>query len=138
LCRRQATSLKIVNFALPCRFVPGVPHARGSAPGEFGTALDRHKEYRRFVRQMKTRTRFTVEGSGAFPFDMLRYDCCWPENESDSPNVGLMYDTTEYIKTRRITLLSDNQQVPTDSRWKMFGWKVVGIGRLTVGHGKSL
>jgi hypothetical protein len=88
------------------------------------------KEYRRFVRQTKTRTRFTVEGSGAFPFDMLRYDCCWPENESDSPNVGLMYDTAEYIKTRRIALLSDNQHVPTDTRWKMFGWKVVGIEQL--------
>jgi hypothetical protein len=76
---------------------------------------------------MNTRTRFTVEGSGAFPFDMLRFDCCWPEKETDSPNIGMMYDNIEYIKTRRVTPLSDNHHVPTDARWKLFGWKVVGI-----------
>jgi hypothetical protein len=121
-----------------CEFCAALSLCTGGAapawtcPGDSAHRLCRRKEYRRFVRQKKTRTRFTVEGSGAFPFDMLRYDCCWPENESDSPNVGLTYDTTEYIKTRRITLLSDNQQVPTDTRWKMFGWKVVGIEQLKV------
>jgi hypothetical protein len=35
--------------------------------------------------------------SRVFPFDMLRYDCCWPEEESDSPNVGMMYDNIQFI-----------------------------------------
>jgi hypothetical protein len=34
---------------------------------------------------------------GCLPFDMLRYDCCWPEEESDGPNVGMMYDNTKFI-----------------------------------------
>lgn len=27
---------------------------------------------------------FTVEGSGLFPFDMLRYDQCWPKSQNGS------------------------------------------------------
>lgn len=77
------------------------------------------------------RKRFTVEGSGAFPFDMLRYDACWPESEArDSYQLQLSFqtDATEYLKRRRVTLLSDDRNAPTEGRWKSFNWRVVESG----------
>ena len=76
--------------------------------------------------KVKTRIRFTVEGSGDFPFDMLRRDCCWPEREADSGALDLIRNA-EYFTPRRVTLLSDNYRVPTDGCWKSFAWKVIGV-----------
>ncbi len=36
---------------------------------------------------LATDDNFTVEGSGMFPYDMLRYDQCWPSSEQDSPRL---------------------------------------------------
>lgn len=78
------------------------------------------------------RVRFTVEGSGDFPFDMLRYDHCWPEHESpDSYNVSLTYanctdrNDDTYPGKRRVTLLTESPNAPTEARWKSFSWSVV-------------
>ena len=30
---------------------------------------------------------FVVEGKGAFPIDMLRYDACWPKREGYSAEI---------------------------------------------------
>jgi hypothetical protein len=59
---------------------------------------------------------FTVVGSGQFPFDMLRYDHCWPTWGDQS---GLLTHTEQ----RRITL--SGLTGPTPARWASFGWKVV-------------
>jgi len=68
---------------------------------------------------------FTVEGSGSFPIDMLRYDRCWPANEgSDSYAI----ETHPTAKRRRIVLETQNELAPTNGRWESFGWKVLGIG----------
>jgi len=77
---------------------------------------------------MKTkRTRFVVEGSGAFPFDMLRYDHAWPDKEgSDSYQLGLTYEHGDaYFAKRRVALITDSTFAPNVERWKSFNWRVV-------------
>lgn len=59
---------------------------------------------------------FQVEGSGNFPFDMLRYDLCWPASETASQLLALP-------ATRRVEL--KGLKVPTARRWASFGWTVV-------------
>lgn len=62
---------------------------------------------------------FEVEGSGEFPYDMLRYDMCWPATE--------MYDSaqlsTRKNERRKVTLRG--LRSPTDGRWRSFGWTVL-------------
>ncbi len=66
----------------------------------------------------RKRRRFTVEGRGDFPFDMLRYDCCWPARGEDA---AALSDTGR----RTVTLLSS--QEPTRGRWSSFLW---GVGEV--------
>lgn len=65
--------------------------------------------------------KFTVEGSGSFPLDMLRYDCCWPATSGD---VAQMTAVT-YNTKRKVELLSHRE--PTKERWKSFIWPVVDM-----------
>jgi len=67
---------------------------------------------------------FTVEGSGEFPFDMLRYDHAWPYTEAHDSHL-LSSETRE---RRRVVLMTDSPQAPTVGRWESFGWRVVGMG----------
>jgi len=61
---------------------------------------------------------YTVEGFGHFPFDMLRYDCAYPKNQSD-----VMHMIRRDINAvRQVTLRSF--KLPTEGRWNSFGWKV--------------
>ncbi len=73
--------------------------------------------------------RFKVRGRGEFPFDMLRYDSCWPETSGDVHE--MFYDKNikeERIKLRDIMFLSNSP--PTKARWSSFMWSVVSEGRL--------
>ena len=68
---------------------------------------------------------FVVEGSGRFPYDMLRYDQCWPMTSIDS--AAMDYEPGETGR-RRITLetFGDRFSVrPTTARWESFTWRVV-------------
>lgn len=70
---------------------------------------------------------FTVEGSGEFPFDMLRYDSCWPFSEGrDVPSL-VHYGPRG---RRRVVLQTTNQHAPTAGRWQSFNWRVIGKGEL--------
>lgn len=70
---------------------------------------------------------FTVEGAGQFPFDMLRYDHCWPLSEGyDSGRLACDHGA----ELRRVVLATDNPSAPTIGRWESFTWQVVGIGEL--------
>jgi hypothetical protein len=61
---------------------------------------------------------FDVRGSGEFPYDMLRYDQCWPATEmNDSGKLG-----TRSNETRKVVLRG--LRAPTDGRWQSFGWFV--------------
>lgn len=67
-------------------------------------------------------TRFKVEGSGQFAFDMLRYDGCFPATESET---GRMMARGH----RQVELLVQHRERThnclTDERWRSFGWKIV-------------
>lgn len=68
------------------------------------------------------RKRFIVEGSGAFPFDMLRYDHAWPATEAED-SWRLDRELCEGAM-RRVTLLTDSPIAPTYGRWESFTWRV--------------
>jgi hypothetical protein len=68
---------------------------------------------------------FTVEGDGAFPFDMLRYDCCWPYYPKDAT---ALKTSDDYAVLRRVVLESCAAQMPTRRRWESKGWRVVEVG----------
>jgi hypothetical protein len=64
---------------------------------------------------------FTVTGRGEFPFDMLRYDQCYPVGPTDA--AMLAYDNRK--KTREITL-ARRRNLPAVQRWVSFGWACSG------------
>jgi hypothetical protein len=67
---------------------------------------------------------YIVEGSGAFPIDMLRYDCCWPSDLQSVESVSMNLEWGEpYFKTRRVQISST--EYPTPDRWRSFCWPIV-------------
>lgn len=65
--------------------------------------------------------RFTVVGAGPFPFDMLRYDDCYPADTDSAMNL-------QPTSVRREVVLVSHQPRrwwnPTFDRWRSFGWVV--------------
>ena len=69
---------------------------------------------------------FIVEGDGRFPFDMFRYDQCWPASEAHSLRLA-----DEWTAPRRIIILiTDSVTAPTADRWQSHGWNVVHTERM--------
>lgn len=69
---------------------------------------------------------FTVEGRGAFPIDMLRFDGCCPDSQIDVGNM----DWQSGPQTRRVSLCRftpNRKWEPTEARWNSFGWEVVEV-----------
>lgn len=61
-------------------------------------------------------------GSGQFPFDMLRYDHCFPASESYSSELG-----RDHYQHERVVIVARYAHQPgrwTVDRWKSFGWKL--------------
>lgn len=69
---------------------------------------------------------FTVEGCLQFPFDMLRYDSCWPYTGEDAAQLDRRHDRDVNIQSRRVVL--QGIQSPTKDRWASFNWRVVADG----------
>ena len=65
---------------------------------------------------------FTVEGIGAFPLDMLRYDECYPCTQGDVAKIAYKDSKQVY----RVSLGTNNSTV-TSARWESFGWRVIEI-----------
>ncbi len=63
---------------------------------------------------------YTVTGRGMFPFDMLRYDQCWPSDSESAARMDISRDL------RSIQLSSYSQ--PTIGRWTSFLWSVGHLG----------
>jgi hypothetical protein len=81
----------------------------------------------------KRKYRFTVQGSGSFPFDMLRYDSCYPFSSSDACNIPEPHRYGPQMgrspgNHRKVTLVSENE--PTPGRWESFGWACGMVDRL--------
>lgn len=67
------------------------------------------------------RTDVTVEGRGEFPLDMLRYDSCVPQSQTDA------FTMTQEGDLRRVKLhrFSIEGRRATAARWESFRWRVV-------------
>lgn len=78
---------------------------------------------------------FIVRGTGAFPFDMLRYDEAFPATSADASNIGMeTRDVRARDSRRTVRLLTYRMRGPTIGRWESFGWTVVShdaFGRLS-------
>jgi hypothetical protein len=68
-------------------------------------------------------TYLVVEGSGEFPYDMLRYDSCCPDTETDTHRM----ERQEQEELRRVVLrrFSVSGQLATEARWRSHVWRVV-------------
>ena len=66
--------------------------------------------------------RYTVEGEGRFPLDMLRFDRAWPASETDSNTIGHALEDGR-SSTWRVELVSKRK--PTTGRWDSFNWRVL-------------
>jgi len=74
------------------------------------------------------RQTFVVKGRGDIPFDMLRYDYCYPATSEDAVNLASSWCSDRPLDTRTITLnrtVFGAKVMPTTARWKSFGWVVV-------------
>jgi len=69
--------------------------------------------------------RFTVSGRGDFPFDMLRYDACFPVRPEDARDLEGREQRTLLLESRSQT--HGAPMAPTLERWRSFGW-VVELG----------
>ncbi len=65
-------------------------------------------------------TIFTVRGAGHFPYDMLRYDQCFPYGQTDS--LQLEHRSTHPRAVRLLTYHRDPTPHLTPDRWLSFGW----------------
>ena len=68
-------------------------------------------------------TVFTVTGSGDFPFDMLRYDACWPVDTESAQGLTYGPSLEDLQRHRTVTLCSYGPGVPTVRRWASYDWR---------------
>lgn len=68
------------------------------------------------------RWKYTVQGVGCFPVDMLRYDCCWPRTQDDVANMIDLLHNTNHGPVEMIGI-----RPPTVARWNSFLYKVTNI-----------
>jgi hypothetical protein len=66
---------------------------------------------------------FHVRGRGAFPFDMLRYDCCYPASTDDAVKLSERWSGDDGLTAswRTICLKAAHGSF-TAGRWASFGW----------------
>lgn len=75
---------------------------------------------------------FAVEGKNSFPLDMLRYDSCWPNRESEIGRMGATMMPARFRSSgdEPVVVHLQGLQEPTEGRWRSFGWEVVSAKRL--------
>lgn len=68
---------------------------------------------------------FVVEGTGRFPYDMLRYDHCWPYDSTDAFHMEYK-PSDRSVRRIRLQTYGDRFSVrPTTKRWESFTWRVI-------------
>lgn len=65
--------------------------------------------------------RFSVEGEGRFPVDMLREEECWPASFSDS--IQLHATGPRRIQLQGYRTITTNE--PNAPLWRAYGWRVI-------------
>jgi len=69
--------------------------------------------------------KFIVRGRGAFPYDMLRYDECWPFQADDARKLDFIEEAGLAREITLISYIKNKKSKPTADRWRSFGWIVV-------------
>jgi hypothetical protein len=69
-------------------------------------------------------TKFTVEGRGPFPIDMLRYDAAHPYQTQDAFAIADSFDTSDGYKPWEVQLITAQWNGPTSARWASFMCRV--------------
>lgn len=59
-----------------------------------------------------------VEGRGAFPVDMLRYDCCSPRDTQAVSEI----ESSHQRRAVGVPIRLNCWTKPTPERWRSFGW----------------
>ncbi len=72
--------------------------------------------------------RYTVEGMGDFPWDMLRYDRVWPLSRPEPHRTD---NNDAWGKLRMISLVGHGC---TPDRWSSFGWAVLNSDSAVLGE----
>lgn len=69
---------------------------------------------------------FTVSGQSCFPLDMLRYEGAYPASSTDAAEITESVARNDPQRRRVINLMTtrDKDWLPTQARWKSFGWRV--------------
>jgi hypothetical protein len=71
--------------------------------------------------------RYSVTGTGSFPFDMLRYDASWPASQEDASILHAGHPRPSGPgRPKPYTLTLHSHKLPTEGRWRSFGWHVQG------------
>lgn len=73
---------------------------------------------------MKYEQFFRVRGSGQFPYDMLRYDHCFP-CEEDQSSLLSRDDAGELREVDLMRYVATRDDFPTIGRWQSFCWDVI-------------
>lgn len=72
------------------------------------------------------REEFSVTGTFQFPVDMLRYDACFPADETQSAYIESTRHAPALPVTVRLARYTRRDMAPvTPDRWKSFGWTVL-------------
>ncbi len=66
---------------------------------------------------------YIVQGTGEFPYDMLRYDRAFPYSEFDAGGMTHAASRLDASAPRRVDLSSYSR--PTQGRWRSFGWEII-------------
>lgn len=72
--------------------------------------------------------KFTVEGKGIFPYDMLRHDRCYPTTLESAQAMDCQLCAGMVRGKRKVELIKPVEHIyeyPTAARWESFGWKVI-------------
>lgn len=67
---------------------------------------------------------FDVTGNGIFPWDMLRYDECFPYSPEEAAKFQGLDDEDRECTIRLATYSPDTAVRPSARRWATFGWTV--------------
>jgi hypothetical protein len=68
---------------------------------------------------------YYVTGRGYFPFDMLRYDACWPASGEDAARIEWEFAKPgDKVRRDQRSVRLRSYREPTVDRWTSFGWSV--------------
>lgn len=67
---------------------------------------------------------FKVSGRGDFPYDMLRYDQCWPADQDSAAKFHHSYNRDR--REVKLRIFGDEAEI-TFGRWSSFLWPVIEV-----------